>query len=309
MPPKKIKGKDNLSILKALASETRLKIIELLGNGPLNVNEIANRLNIPQPGITMHIQKLEKVGLVTSEYKVASQGLQKVCARNYDNILVEFTVSKEVPPSNTVEVYMPVGLYKNCEVYPTCGIVSDRQIIGLLDSPNSFFEPEHVFAQLLWFSRGFVEYAFPNNIPPGCEATGIEIVLEMCSEAPDYNNDYPSDITLFVNGVEIGTWTCPGDFGGKKGEITPSWWPERYTQFGVLKHWSIDKKGAFIDGVRLSDKKIADICMGNNGPIIVRFEVKKDAKNVGGINLFGRKFGNYGQDVLLKIEYELRGSK
>ncbi|MCK4256302.1 winged helix-turn-helix transcriptional regulator, partial [candidate division WOR-3 bacterium] len=70
MPPKKIKGKDNLSILKALASETRLKIIELLGNGPLNVNEIANRLNIPQPGITMHIQKLEKVGLVTSEYKV-----------------------------------------------------------------------------------------------------------------------------------------------------------------------------------------------------------------------------------------------
>ena len=309
MPPKKIKGKDNLSILKALASETRLKIIELLGNGPLNVNEIANRLNIPQPGITMHIQKLEKVGLVTSEYKVASQGLQKVCARNYDNILVEFTVSKEVPPSNTVEVYMPVGLYKNCEVYPTCGIVSDRQIIGLLDSPNSFFEPEHVFAQLLWFSRGFVEYAFPNNIPPGCEATGIEIVLEMCSEAPDYNNDYPSDITLFVNEVEIGTWTCPGDFGGKKGEITPSWWPERYTQFGVLKHWSIDKKGAFIDGVRLSDKKIADICMGNNGPIIVRFEVKKDAKNVGGINLFGRKFGNYGQDVLLKIEYELRGSK
>ncbi|MCK4257036.1 metalloregulator ArsR/SmtB family transcription factor [candidate division WOR-3 bacterium] len=309
MPPKKIKGKDNLSILKALASETRLKIIELLGNGPLNVNEIANRLNIPQPGITMHIQKLEKVGLVTSEYKVASQGLQKVCARNYDNILVEFTISKEVPPSNTVEVYMPVGLYKNCEVYPTCGIVSDRQIIGLLDSPNSFFEPEHVFAQLLWFSRGFIEYAFPNNIPPGCEATGIEIVLEMCSEAPDYNNDYPSDITLFVNEVEIGTWTCPGDFGGKKGEITPSWWPERYTQFGVLKHWSIDKKGAFIDGVRLSDKKIADICMGNNGPIIVRFEIKKDAKNVGGLNLFGRKFGNYGQDVLLKIEYELRGSK
>ncbi len=309
MRPKKIKGKDNLSILKALASETRLNIIELLGNGPLNVNEIANRLNIPQPGITMHIQKLEKVGLVTSEYKVASQGLQKVCARNYDNILVEFTVSKEVPPSNTVEVYMPVGLYKNCEVYPTCGIVSDRQIIGLLDSPNSFFEPEHVFAQLLWFSRGFVEYAFPNNIPPGCEATGIEIVLEMCSEAPDYNNDYPSDITLFVNEVEIGTWTCPGDFGGKKGEITPSWWPERYTQFGVLKHWSIDKKGAFIDGMRLSDKKIADICMGNNGPIIVRFEIKKEAKNVGGINLFGRKFGNYGQDILLKIEYELRGSK
>ncbi len=309
MRPKKIKGKDSLSILKALASETRLKIIELLGKGPLNVNEIANRLNIPQPGITMHIQKLEKVGLVTSEYKVASQGLQKVCARNYDNILVEFTVSKEVPPSNTVEVYMPVGLYKNCEVYPTCGIVSDRQIIGLLDSPNSFFEPEHVFAQLLWFSRGFVEYAFPNNIPPGCEATGIEIVLEMCSEAPDYNNDYPSDITLFVNEVEIGTWTCPGDFGGKKGEITPSWWPERYTQFGVLKHWSIDKKAAFIDGVHLSDKKITDICMGNNGPIIVRFEVKKDTKNVGGINLFGRKFGNYGQDVLLKIEYELRGSK
>lgn len=309
MYPQKVKSRDGLSILKALASKNRLKILELLGNGPLNVNEIANRLNMPQPGITMHIQKLEKVGLITSEYTVASQGLQKVCARNYDNILVEFTVSKARPPSNSVEVSMPVGLYKNCEVHPTCGIVSDRQIIGLLDSPNSFFEPEHIFAQLLWFSRGFVEYVFPNNIPPGCEATGMEIALEMCSEAPGYNNNYPSDITLSLNGVEVGTWTCPGDFGGKRGEITPSWWPERYSQYGVLKHWSIDTKGAFIDGVRLSDKTISDIGLGNNGPITARLEVKKDAKNVGGINLFGRKFGNYGQDILLKIEYELRRRK
>jgi predicted transcriptional regulator len=39
----------------------------------------------------------------------------------------------------------------------------------MIDDPRSFYEPEHVFAQLIWFKQGFVEYDFPNNLPYGAE--------------------------------------------------------------------------------------------------------------------------------------------
>jgi hypothetical protein len=35
----------------------------------------------------------------------------------------------------------------------------------------------------------------------------------------------------------------------------------------------------------------------------VRLGVKADALHVGGINVFGHTFGNYAQDVVLRLEY------
>jgi predicted transcriptional regulator len=35
---------------------------------------------------------------------------------------------------------------------------------------------------------------------------------------------------------------------------------------------------------------------------MVRIGVKDDAENRGGFNLFGRTFGNYEQDVVLRVE-------
>jgi predicted transcriptional regulator len=35
----------------------------------------------------------------------------------------------------------------------------------------------------------------------------------------------------------------------------------------------------------------------------VRLGVKPDALHVGGLNLFGRSFGNYPQDLTLRLEY------
>jgi predicted transcriptional regulator len=39
-------------------------------------------------------------------------------------------------------------------------------------------------------------------------------------------------------------------------------------------------------------------------PITVRIGVRRDARNVGGINLFGREFGNYPEDLGLRLEYD-----
>ena len=36
----------------------------------------------------------------------------------------------------------------------------------------------------------------------------------------------------------------------------------------------------------------------------VRIGIKDDARHQGGINLFGRRFGNYPQDLVMRIAYE-----
>ncbi|MGF9915868.1 metalloregulator ArsR/SmtB family transcription factor [Paenibacillus ehimensis] len=52
------------SILSALAEPNRLKIVELLRDGPLTVGEIADRLGLHQPQASKHLRVLSEAGLV-----------------------------------------------------------------------------------------------------------------------------------------------------------------------------------------------------------------------------------------------------
>ena len=75
-----------------------------------------------------------------------------------------------------------------------------------------------------------------------------------------YRNDWPSDITLWVNDIEVGTWTSPGDFGGRrKGKIIHNGGLIILINMGLLKYWRIKKDGTYIDNMKLSDKKISEI--------------------------------------------------
>ena len=58
-----------------------------------------------------------------------------------------------------------------------------------------------------------------------------------------------------------------------------------------------------MDGIYLSGVTCEDLKLMDSPFISVRIGVKPDARHVGGINLFGRKFGNYEQDIVLRIEY------
>jgi predicted transcriptional regulator len=112
-----------------------------------------------------------------------------------------------------------------------------------------------------------------------------------------------------INDVEVGTWTCPGDFGGKSALLTPKWWPIDRTTYGLLKQWSVSDRGTMIDGVLLSTVAVDDLRLAQSNHIKVRLAVKEDARHRGGINLFGRKFGNYPQDIVMRITYDFpRGS-
>ena len=291
-------------VLKALASEPRLRILEALSDRLLNVSELAEALDSPLSTVTMHVNVLEEAGLLRAEVRPGERGLQKVCQRVYDTIRLELPVPPDAPEPSAVEVSMPVGAYVGAEVVPTCGIAGPETLIGLADDPAAFFEPNHHEAQLIWFRHGWLDYRFPNRLPPRTRAESLRLSMEICSEAPMHHHDWPSDITLAINGVEVGVWTSPADFGGRRGALTPSWWDTRNTQYGLLKEWRVTDEGSFVDGVRISDTTIDDLALTE--PVIaVRLGVDPEARNVGGLNLFGRGFGNYPQDMSLRIRYRL----
>ena len=55
-------------ISRALSNEDRIQILELLNNGPLNILEISQKLNIPLSTTANHIQILDEARLIMTEF-------------------------------------------------------------------------------------------------------------------------------------------------------------------------------------------------------------------------------------------------
>jgi len=290
-------------VLRALASDVRVRILKLLHvTGPLNINDIAAKLGEPQSTISANTQILVEAGLVRTETQKAKKGNQKICHSLFDEVLVMFKEDIRPLKSNAVEVSMPIGLYTSCQVSAPCGLCSVDGIIGLLDVPDTFLDPDRMKAGLMWFTRGFVEYQFPNNARLAQHTiSSMEFTMELSSEVPGTSADWPSDITISVNGKDVGTWMSPGDFGDKRGVYTPDWWKLKGSQYGKLKTWRVNGQGTYVDGVRISDVKLSELDVEAHRSIRLRIGVKRDAKHPGGVNIFGRGFGNYDQDIVLRL--------
>lgn len=294
---------DRLDLIKALASELRVKILKLLEvSGPRNVNQIADELGLPQSTVSSNLQVLEDAGLIVTKAQKARKGNQKICQSTFPEILVAFREAKTDEAESDVEVAMPVGLYTRCEVASPCGLCAVDGIVGLLDVPDTFMDPDRMKAGLLWFTRGFVEYQFPNNAKlNGQQPSALEFSLELSSEVPGTSSNWPSDISLNVNGIDVATWTSPGDFGDKRGRYTPDWWKLSGSQYGQLKTWRINGEGTFVGGAKVSDYTLEDIDLQTHRSIRMRIGVRDDAAHPGGINIFGRGFGNHDQDIVMRL--------
>lgn len=295
---------EDMEVLKGLASPIRARILKLLHvDGAMNGNDIAEKLELPQSTVSTNIQILEGAGLIRTETQKARKGNQKICHSTFDEVLVMFKEDMRPLKSNTIEVAMPLGLYTSFEVSAPCGLCSAEGIIGLLDVPETFLDPDRMKAGLIWFTQGYVEYQFPNNAKLAQKIIeALEFSLELSSEVPGTSADWPSDITLSVNGREIGTWTSPGDFGDKRGVYTPDWWKLKGSQYGKLKSWRVNGDGTYVDGMKISEVSLKDVGLAEHHSIRLRIAVKPDAKHPGGINIFGRGFGNYDQDIILRLQ-------
>ncbi|MCR4739854.1 MAG: winged helix-turn-helix transcriptional regulator [Lachnospiraceae bacterium] len=299
---------DGLDLFKALGSDVRIDIIKLLiENNGINLNELAGMLKISNGALTAHIKKLEECGLITVSSDAAGHGNQKICSVHVDKILVDL-LPREYE-GNVYSADIKVGHYSECVAYPTCGLASSHHIIGEVDDARYFNHPERFNADILWFTKGYVEYVIPNFIPYSQKIDELCFTMELSSEAPGVNEQWPSDIYFYINNVQIATWTSPGDFGDVKGVFTPDWWFRNWNQYGLLKMLVINKKGTFIDGLKKSDVTIDRFSLTSNSEIRFRLGVPADAENVGGLTIFGKTFGNYRQNINVNIRYSpLQGS-
>ncbi|MER7025659.1 MULTISPECIES: ArsR/SmtB family transcription factor [Streptomyces] len=63
-----------LAVLAAVGHAQRLRILTELSGGRLYVSELARRLGISRPLLYMHLERLEKAGLVTGNLELSDDG-------------------------------------------------------------------------------------------------------------------------------------------------------------------------------------------------------------------------------------------
>ncbi len=291
------------TVSHALSSIDRIRILKLLEENAYNVIELASILHIPASTAGIHVRILEKAGLIRTQIQPGTHGSSKLCSCSVERITI-LLQNLPVQEGNHRTVDMPVGAYTDCQISPTCGLAGENGFLGVSDDLTSFYIPERLQAQILWSGDGYVEYRFPNLFSADMVPKKLILSAEICSEAPNYREDWRSDITVWINGVDCGTWTCPGDFGERRGLLTPNFVLYGSSQYGLLTTWTVDGKGSCINGEPAMNTRIQDLFLEGASHISVRIGNKPDTKYRGGFNIFGAKAGDYPQDIRLTFEYD-----
>jgi len=222
------------------------------------------------------------------------------------------------PSTNLISVAIPIGAYFEKVIHPPCGFITHDEVLPF-DDPKVFDNPKHYLAQLIWFGgEGFLEYKIKNPLPPETQIKTLTLFLEVCAEAQNYDLNRLTDLSIYINGEKIASYSIKGDFGGKRGKYAiPEWWPLNNTQYGRPITIEVRDDGVYIADnydewisgniLRLTYQKVSDIDIKNldlhQDSLTLRIAVDKNAEHRGGMNLFGEKFGNYAKTITLGLEY------
>ena len=292
-------------VFKALSTPMRLRIMELIyENDNMSMNDLAEALDLTNSAISMHVSKLEEAGLVSIQTSSGKRGVMKLVRPRYNRLIVDMAPNAQRNSKNSYKDEIAIGQYTSIDVKPTCGLATSGNLIGDLDNPKVFSYPERFKADILWIGSGSITYNLPNRLRPGQKITELQISCELCSEAPEHNDDYPSDIYFKINDTTVGKWISPGDFGDRRGMLSPNWWPDGLNQYGLLKTLIINQAGTFMDGSeKLSSVTIDDLKLDYNSNIFLTFENPQDTRNPGGLTLFGESYGDYSQNIKSIVYY------
>lgn len=127
-------GKTDSNIFHALGNETRLKIMEILGNGEAHVSELARELDISVPAVAKHIRLLEKSGLVKRRVYGKSHVLSS-------NKAVALVAVDSLAPVIKVEVEKGCSLLEALESVASVEIrkKGDREMIMSTNGDEGFY--------------------------------------------------------------------------------------------------------------------------------------------------------------------------
>ena len=293
-------------IVRALSAPMRMEIMKIIYATPgVSMNYLAKTLGLTNSAVSMHVSKLVAAGLVQIQTSSGKRGTMKLVSPCHDRIVIDMLSDRPTKEEHFYLDDIKIGYFIACNVTPTCGLSTPEHLIGAMDDINAFTFPEHFDAGILWFTSGYVEYGLPNHLQAGQRLRELQISFEISSEYPGFNKDYPSDIHFSLNQTPLGVWVSPGDYGDRKGHISPAWWPGSLNQYGLLKTLIINARGTYMDGgLRLSDVTLDDLDIDYNSRLIFRIAVPQDTANCGGCTLFGERFGDYNQAIRVKALYE-----
>jgi Predicted transcriptional regulator len=292
----------SLPVFQALSSEVRLEIIRIISNENITASELAKRMNVSKAAISKNLHILEKADLIKIER--GADGREIVPRMNVEQILVNFP--EKIFPEYYKYVYsIPVGSYFSIDhVEPSCGLATSREIVETMDDANAFFSAKRFKAQLLWLTRGEIEYIIPNELPAGSRAELVEFDLELSSEFPLSNNKWVSKIGLWLNDIYIGEIEIPGNYSDVRGTYTPEWWPDDFSQYGLMKRIRIGKIDTAVDSVSISGVSVDDLHLEKQKRLSLKIAVLPVAEDTyGGLTIFGKDFGNHHQDIKATIYY------
>ncbi|MBQ3572849.1 MAG: ArsR family transcriptional regulator [Clostridia bacterium] len=294
-------------ISRALASKERLEILTLLINKSMNIGEIARKLKLPKSSVSNHISIMEDAEILYVSTQQGNKRHLKMCSKQLNEFLIDFAEADTESKQQGFSMEIPVGLFSEANISAPCGMYvpaekNSNHIDAKLaaDNPNLFFDPRRAQAELLWFTDGYISYSVPNNFF-NTTLSKLELSFELCSEIVYHKIDWPSDITLKINDIEATTFLSPGDFGGRKGKFSPHGWGIDGTQYGLLYKLVIDDSGVYLNNVLVNKKTLKDFSVVSNNNVKITFGVDKDAVHRGGLNLFGRGFGDYEQSITLTL--------
>jgi len=315
-----IEGSHVTPVVKALSSDSRMKILTMLSGGDMNIQSIADRLDLSKTATLVHINVLEKAGFITSRYQSGSAGKKRICHREYDRLVFDFDPLKNEDEEETYyENEIAVGNYFGFDAWAPCGLATHNHIIRKWDDPNTFFSTERVNAAMVWTAFGYLEYRIPMDpLFVGRHITKIKINMELAAHhmvkthaaltlppgiTADRITEDSTDVTFWVNGTEIGTQIVGVGSSREEAVYTPTWW-RTLPYHGELVKLSINEGGCFINKRKTSDRVSGAILDEQNRFLTLRIGIKPDAEHMNGIMLFGSDFGHYNHGLMVKFFIE-----
>lgn len=289
-------------IIQALNASVRRQMMSLLSRSSYSIADLAKKLKLPISTVSFHVNILRKAGFVNVTVKRNTRGNAKIVSRQIDRFSLGFLLDTQTK-SKTFSMEIPLGSFCDAQIEAGCGMANSSNIIIADDTPGVFFSPERYSAQIIWFSKGYLEYRIPNYMMRDKKVNAVTFSMELCSEAPNYRNNWESDITFWVNGQEVATYVSPGDFGGRRGRLNPPWWSDFSTQYGIIKTIRITNECVYLDENAVSTLNIGKLGLQAGDYITLRIGIKKDAHHQGGLNLFGEQFGDYAQGLVFTVDY------
>lgn len=295
-------SEEQLPFFQALASKTRLQILNLLRREDCSIKDMSEKLGVSSAIITKHIQMLEETGIVRSYSRPGKRGLRKLCTLSLNEAQIIFNneVGRKKRPFTEIEI--PISAYDQVLVTPPCGLASNEKYFGVLNDPRYFLAPNRYLISVLWFTSGYVEYPVPLMDVDLENLEELEFSFEI-APGPAMGSQGRSDIAFSLNGYSIGSWTMSRDMGGRRGRFTPSWWTSG-PEYGLRKTILINEKGAFMDGMQVAETPLS-VIKASPAPELLRFRISAlgQGNEQSGLSLFGRSFGDFDQNILVRCYY------